>query len=122
MVWIYLFIAIAFEVAGTLLLKYSHGFEKVGYGMAAIACYSVCFWFFAPVLKVLPAGVAYAIWAGVGIAAVTALGIILFEQKLSLIQIACIAMITIGAIGLHSATPPSHDSKTDTHGQSTHEV
>ena len=45
MVWIYLFIAIAFEVAGTLLLKYSHGFEKVGYGMAAIACYSVCFWF-----------------------------------------------------------------------------
>ena len=36
--WIYLSVAIAFEVAGTLLLKSSNGFEKVGLGMAAIGC------------------------------------------------------------------------------------
>ncbi len=43
--WGYLAIAIGFEVAGTLLLKMSNGFEKLAFGMAAIACYSVCFWF-----------------------------------------------------------------------------
>jgi len=38
--WMFLGVAILFEVFGTVLLKLSDGFEKLGYGMAAIACYS----------------------------------------------------------------------------------
>ena len=71
--WVYLSIAIAFEVAGTLLLKASNGFEKIAVGMTAIGCYSICFWFFAPALKSIPAGVAYAVWAGIGIVCVAIL-------------------------------------------------
>jgi small multidrug resistance pump len=103
-VWIFLAIAIGFEVAGTMLLKASNGFEKIGIGMAAIGCYSICFWFFAPVLKVLPAGVAYAIWAGVGISMVTILGFLLFKQSLSAAQIAFIGLIVTGAVGLNLTT------------------
>lgn len=102
--WIYLSVAIAFEVAGTLLLKSSNGFEKVGLGMAAIACYSVCFWFFAPALKLIPAGVAYAIWAGFGIVCVAILSFALFGQKLSWLQMAFIALIVTGAVGLNLTT------------------
>jgi len=99
--WIYLSIAIGFEVAGTLLLKMSNGFEKLSLGMAAIACYSVCFWFFAPALKVIPVGVAYAIWAGMGIVCVAALSFALFGQKLTGLQYGFIALILIGSVGLN---------------------
>jgi len=109
--WIYLSIAIAFEVAGTLLLKTSNGFEKIGLGMAAIACYSVCFWFFAPALKSIPTGVAYAVWAGVGIVCVAILSFMLFGQKLSWLQMMLIGLILVGAIGLNLTT--------DLHGSNT---
>ena len=100
----FLTIAIAFEVAGTLLLKASSGFEKVGLGMGAIGCYMVSFWLFAPVLKVLPAGVAYAVWAGVGISMVAILSYFIFKQSLSAAQIGFITMILAGAIGLNLTT------------------
>ena len=103
-VWIFLGLAIAFEVGGTLLLKASNGFENMVLGMAAIGCYSICFWFFAPVLKVLPAGVAYAIWAGVGISMVAILSFVLFKQSLSAAQMAFIGLIITGAIGLNLTT------------------
>ena len=103
-VWILLGLAIGFEVAGTLFLKASNGFEKMALGMAAIGCYMVCFWLFAPVLKVLPAGVAYAIWAGVGISMVAILSFFIFKQNLSSAQMAFIGLIVTGAIGLNLTT------------------
>jgi len=102
--WMFLGVAILFEVIGTVLLKLSDGFEKIGYGMAAIACYSVCFWFLAPALKVIPAGVAYAIWSGLGILSITFIGLAFFDQKLSLVNYGFIALILIGAIGLNLTT------------------
>ena len=103
-VWIFLTLAIAFEVGGTLLLKASNGFENMVLGMAAIGCYSICFWFFAPVLKVLPAGVAYAIWAGVGISMVAILSFFIFKQGLSAAQMGFIGLIAAGAVGLNLTT------------------
>lgn len=102
--WMYLGAAIIFEVAGTLLLKMSNGFEKLVYGGAAMVCYWVCFAFLAPALKVIPVGVAYAIWSGLGIAFLAVLGILLFQQKLALIQYGFIVLILIGAIGLNLTT------------------
>ncbi len=102
--WFYLSLAIVFEVSGTLLLKYSDGFEKVGLGMASIACYSVCFWLLAPAIKVIPVGVAYAIWAGMGILTISILSIFLFGQKLGGPQYGFIGLILIGAVGLNLTT------------------
>jgi multidrug transporter EmrE-like cation transporter len=64
----------------------------------------VCFWLFAPVLKVLPAGVAYAIWAGAGISMVAILSFFIFKQNLSAAQMAFISLIVTGAIGLNLTT------------------
>jgi multidrug transporter EmrE-like cation transporter len=102
--WIYLSLAIAFEVTGTILLKYSNGFEKVGLGMASIACYSICFWLLAPAIKVIPVGVAYAIWAGFGIMTVSILSVFLFGQKLAIPQYGFIGLILVGAVGLNLTT------------------
>lgn len=99
--WIFLGAAIVLEVSGTFLLKLSNGFENWRWGMLSIACYSACFWMLAPAMKVLPVGVVYAIWAGVGIVAAAIIGIFAFDEKLAAIQYGFIAMILVGAIGLN---------------------
>jgi multidrug transporter EmrE-like cation transporter len=102
--WVALVIAITLEVAGTFLLKLSNGFEKQHWGVLSIACYSGCFLALAPAMKALPVGVVYAIWAGLGIVAATALGVFVFHEKLGTVQYACIALVLIGALGLRLTT------------------
>ncbi len=102
--WIFLTGAIGFEVIGTICLKLSNGFEKIGYGMASMVFYGLCFWLLAPALKVIPTGIAYAIWSGLGIVAITVISLIFFAQKLEPFQYIFIGLILIGAVGLNLTT------------------
>lgn len=102
--WAFLAAAIALEIAGTFLLKLSNGFERWQWGTLSIACYAGCFWVLAPAVKVIPVGVAYAIWAGVGIVAAAVLGVFAFGERLSAVQLFCIALVLIGAVGLQLTT------------------
>lgn len=102
--WVFLAIAIFLEVAATLMLKVSNGFEKWYWAAGAIGCYTACFWFFAPALKHIPVGVAYAIWAGVGIVAIALIGAVGFKEQLSPAQLGCIGMVVFGAVGLRLTT------------------
>ncbi|MEM0985606.1 MAG: multidrug efflux SMR transporter [Pseudomonadota bacterium] len=102
--WLFLAGAIALEVSGTFFLKLSNGFQNVTWGMVSIACYSACFWFLAPALKVLPVGIAYAIWAGVGIVAAAIIGVFAFGDRIGPLQLVFIAMILAGAVGLRLTT------------------
>lgn len=98
--WMYLGFAIALEIAGTFLLKLSHGFERWQWGALSIACYSACFFMMAPAMKALPVGVVYAIWSGIGIVAAAALGSLVFGERLGALQYLCIALVLVGAVGL----------------------
>lgn len=102
--WIYLMGAVVLEIAGTFFLKLSNGFEKPLWGGVSIACYTSCFWLFAPALKYIPVGIAYAIWAGLGIVAAAIIGWFVFKEHLSTIQLFCIGLVIIGAIGLNLTT------------------
>ena len=102
--WMFLTVAIALEVVGTVFLKLSNGFEKWHWGALSILCYVCCFWAFAPALKAIPVGVAYALWAGIGILAVTLIGFAVFREQLGAVQLVFIALIAIGAVGLRLTT------------------
>ena len=102
--WLLLAVAIGFEIGGTMLLKLSDGFARPALGMLAIGFYSASFWFFAPAIKTIPVGVAYAIWAGIGILAITLIGGIFFQQRLAASQYLFIALIIVGAVGLRLTT------------------
>ena len=102
--WMLLALAIALEVIATFLLKLSSGFEKWHWGVLSILCYACCFWVLAPAIKVIPVGVAYALWAGIGIVAVTLVGWSVFEERLESVQLAFIGLIAIGAVGLRLTT------------------
>lgn len=79
--WLFLFIAIIGEVVGTSALKFSDGFSRFVPSAVVVVGYGVAFYFLALALKTLPVGIAYAVWAGLGIVLVAAIGWMLFGQK-----------------------------------------
>ena len=75
-------LAIVLEVVANLLLKYSDGFRKRGYGIVSILCVLGAFSALAQAVKDIEPSVAYAIWGGFGILATVAMGWALFGQRL----------------------------------------
>lgn len=103
--WIYLGVAIVLEIVATTLLKLSDGLARWQFAALSILFYAVCFLALAPALKTIPVGIAYAIWSGIGIIAMAVIGVMIFDQRLSAVQIGCMALVLAGAIGLRASTP-----------------
>jgi|SRR5699024_3387914 len=104
--WLYLSIAIVAEVVGTTFLKSAEGFTRIGPSLVVAVSYAVAFFFLGLALKTLPVGVAYAIWAGVGVALIALAGYAFFGQALDPPAIVGMALIVIGVavINLFSKT------------------
>ncbi|MBC6407756.1 MAG: multidrug efflux SMR transporter [Rhodobacteraceae bacterium] len=102
--WVFLAMSITFEILGTFFLKLSDGFAQWHWGMLAMGLYIGSFVAFAPALRTIPVGVAYALWAGCGIAAAALIGLFAFGQQLDAWQMLFILMILVGAIGLRLGT------------------
>ena len=96
--YVYLSLAIAAEIVGTTALKASEVFTKPVPSFVAFAGYGVSLIFLALVLRTIPVGIAYAIWAGVGIAAISVVGFVAFKQSLDFPAIIGIALITAGVV------------------------
>lgn len=82
MQWIFLLVAIAFEVVGTSALKATEGFTRLAPSLIAIAGYGAAFYFLSLTLRTMPVGLVYAIWSGVGIVLISLAGWIIFRQHL----------------------------------------
>ncbi len=96
--------AIAVEIVATTSLKLSEGMAKLHFFGGAMLLYGVSFVLLALALKAIPVGVAYAIWSGVGTAAIATIGIIWFAEALTAQRILFILLIIIGTIGLQVTT------------------
>lgn len=98
MTYIYLIVAVAFEVVATTALKETHGFTKLVPSLVTIAGYAAAFYFLSLVLKVIPVGVVYAMWSGAGIVFITAIAWVWFRQSLDLPALLGIGLIMAGVI------------------------
>ncbi|MCA3752728.1 MAG: QacE family quaternary ammonium compound efflux SMR transporter [Phenylobacterium sp.] len=90
--------AIATEIVSTSLLKLSEGFTRPLPGAAAIALVAMSFYCLAQAQRTIPMGIGYAIWSGVGILAITAIGWMGFRQKLDVPAILGISLILAGVL------------------------
>ncbi len=100
---LFLSIAIAAEVAGTIALKYTDGFTRIGPSAIVVAGYGLSFWMLALVLKALPIGLTYAVWAAVGTALIAGIGIVAFDEPAGLLKMASLGLIIAGVVGLNLA-------------------
>lgn len=80
MAYLYLAIAIVFEVAGTVTLKATEGFSKIIPSVIVIFCYIVSIYLVSLTIKTIPVGVAYAIWTGTGLCFVVLISAFVYRQ------------------------------------------
>ena len=99
--WFYLAGAIALEIAGTTSMKLSLGFTRPLPSIALVGFYLGSLALLTLALQRIEVGVAYAIWSGVGTAAIAVIGIAFFQEELSAWKLLCLAMIIAGEIGLN---------------------
>ncbi|HIK54289.1 MAG TPA: multidrug efflux SMR transporter [Synechococcales cyanobacterium M55_K2018_004] len=101
MAWILLLLAIASEIFATTCLKLTDGFTKPVFLIGSVIGYPLAFGFFGFSLKEIDVSIGYAIWSGIGVIGTSMLGAMLFKEQIGFTKMLCIALITIGLIGLN---------------------
>ena len=95
-VYALLFIAIALEVVGTMLLPASQNFTKITPTVVLLTSYGMSFYFLAIVSQKLPLSIVYASWSGIGIFSIAILSYIFYKQTLNWQTAAGLFLIVIG--------------------------
>lgn len=102
MKYIYLALAIVLEVTGSSFLQLSKGFSKPLPTVLMAIAYIACFFFLSQALKSMPLGIAYAIWAGLGIVLTALISVLVFKQSLDLPAILGMLLIIAGVIVINA--------------------
>ena len=98
MAYLYLVVAIVAEVIATNALKAADGFSRLGPSLLVVFGCGVAFYCLSLVLKTIPVGIAYAIWAGLGIVLVAVVAALVFGQGPDLAGLIGIALIVAGVV------------------------
>ena len=104
MPWIFLSIAILFEVAGTTSMKMSRGFAEIWPTIGVFVFYVGAAAAIILALRRLELSIAYALWSGAGTALTVMIGIAYFREPLTAVKLASIALVVIGVVGLSLAS------------------
>jgi small multidrug resistance pump len=106
MTYLYLIMAVVFEVIGTSALQASEQFTKPKPLILTAIGYAAAFYFLSMVLRTIPVGIAYAIWSGLGVILITLIGLVWFGQRLDLPAMLGLTLIVAGVaiINLFSET------------------
>ncbi|MCY8030217.1 multidrug efflux SMR transporter [Bacillus inaquosorum] len=99
--WLFLCLAILFEVAGTVSMKLSTGFTKLTPSVLLIFFYGGSLFFLTLTLKSIDVSVAYAVWSGMGIVLITVVGFLFFQENVSVMKLISIGLIIAGVVSLN---------------------
>ena len=100
--WILLAVGVCIEILASASLKLSDGFTRIGYAGLTLACFAVAFYVMSLVVRTMPLGIAYSVWAGGGIAGVTLMGAVVFGQTLDGYAYLGIGLILAGVLVLNA--------------------
>ncbi|TDB90073.1 multidrug efflux SMR transporter [Micromonospora fluostatini] len=101
MAYVFLLGAIAAEVAGTSLLKFTNGFTRLWPTVGLVVAYVTAFALLAQAVRTVPVGVAYAMWSGLGTAAIVAISAAFLGEPLSLVKVVGVGLIISGVVILN---------------------
>ena len=98
MTYLFLAIAVIAEVVAATLLKMSDEFTRLYPSIFCLVSYVISLYFMTLVLRVLPIGVTYAVWSGIGIVLLAVVGVVLFKQALDWPAVIGMALIIAGIV------------------------
>ena len=98
MLYATLVVAIAAEVVATTALARSDSFTRLMPSLITVAGYAIAFYCLSVTLRVMPTGVVYAVWSGMGIVFITAIGWVWFGERLDLPALIGLGLIVAGVI------------------------
>ncbi|TWP35334.1 multidrug efflux SMR transporter [Leekyejoonella antrihumi] len=96
-------VAIVVEVGATAVLPRAQGFTDLPWTFVVLVGYGLSIALLAVVVKHIPVAVTYAVWSGAGTALVAMIGALWLKEPLSVAQVACLALIILGVVGLNLA-------------------
>jgi len=99
--YLFLLAAIVTETAGTAALQASEQFTRLWPSLIVIVTYAASFYFMSFALRHMQLGIVYAIWSGLGIVAIAAIGFVVFGQKIDLAGLIGMTLILVGVIVIH---------------------
>jgi small multidrug resistance pump len=98
MAYLFLMAAIATEVAGTSLLKTTDGFSRLLPTVVCLTAYAISFAFMAQAVRYVPVGILYALWSGIGTAAIVCIGVAFLGQPITAMSVVGIVVIVAGVV------------------------
>jgi small multidrug resistance pump len=101
MYWLILAVAIVAEVIATSALKLSDGFTRLWPSMLVVVGYGTAIYLLSLTLKVIPVGIVYAIWSGVGIVLIAIAATLFLGQRLDAPAMLGMALIVSGVVVIH---------------------
>lgn len=107
--WLLLSATIVAEVTGTLALRASQ--DHPIWLVLVVLGYSAAFTGLARVLRTgMPVGVAYGIWGAVGTAVTAVLGMVIFDEPLTVAIVIGIGLIIAGVLAVEFGSHPKPES------------
>jgi len=106
--YVYLLVAIGSEVFGTSMLKATEGFSRLWPTVACLAGYVLSFVALAQAVKSVPVAVVYALWSGLGSAAIVAIGAMFLGEPITVVKVVGVALIVAGVVVLNVGGAAAH--------------
>ena len=101
MAYVFLGLAISLEVLGTTLLSLTDGFSRLWPSVGCLAAYAVSFMALAQTVRVIPVGVTYAMWSGLGTAAIVAVGVVALGESVNPVKLFGVVLVIGGVVVLN---------------------
>ena len=98
--WLYLAIAVVFEIAVAICAGKAQGFAHRGWTIATLITGGLGTYFLSRALLTFDVGVGYALWTSLAGVGITLLGAFLFGQRLTWRKAVGIALVIGGVVGL----------------------
>lgn len=104
MAWLVLLLAGVLEVVWAVGLKYTEGFTKLTPSVITLVAMLGSVVLLAHAMRTLPMGTAYAVWVGIGAVGAVIMGIMLFDEPVTILRLGSVGLVIAGIVGLKLAS------------------
>ena len=103
--FVVLLAAIGIEVGATSALPRARGFHDPLWSLVVLGGYAVSIWMLTVVVQKMSVSVAYALWSGLGTAAIAVVGVLALGERMDAVKLLALTLIVVGVVvlNLHAA-------------------